>query len=306
MAKNKVENVIAPNDAKTELVKFSMEKAVPVDITKLGNFEAVEAFVKAEVTKAKKLKLNAVNLELLKKSKSLFVSLRTTVDKEKKRWSDENIRPVKDNLDKKCEELKTAIALGENHLATQIKIHEDKVREQKTVIFAEYISEFQKEFVLPEEELSKVLLKEEYFNVTKKEKDVYNDILSQFTEIKAELTEKIESEKAIREACEGTMLNPAIFLEKLQFKSAIAVLNEINTEKQRLNNIHSEAVSDEDLGEFLGTDDKITLGKSPSAGVFSVQESTRVSKKLIIEYDKSQAELLTKFFTDNKISVRDL
>ena len=300
MAKKKVENVIAPN------VEFSMEKAAPVDITKLGNFEAVEAFVKTEVAKAKKLKLNAVNLELLKKSKSLFVSLRTTVDKEKKRWSDENIRPIKDNLDKKCEELKTAIALGENHLATQIKIHEDEVREQKSVIFKEYISEFQKEYKLPEEELAKVIIKEEYFNVTKKEKDVHNDILSQFTEIKAEFTEKIEAEKAIREACEGTVLNPATFLEKLQFKSAIAVLNEINTEKQRLSNIQSEEVSEDDLGEFLGTDDKITLGKAPSAGVFGIQATTKVTKKLIIEYDKSQAELLTRFFTDNKISVRDL
>ena len=56
----KVENVIAPN---TEIVAFSMEKATPIDITKLGNFEMVEAFVNAEVAKAKKLKLNAVNLE---------------------------------------------------------------------------------------------------------------------------------------------------------------------------------------------------------------------------------------------------
>ena len=291
--KKKVENVIAP-------VEFKMEKAAQVDITKLGNFEMVEAFVKAEVAKAKKLKLNAVNLELLKKSKSLFVSLRTTVDKEKKRWANENIRPVKDNLEAKCAELQTAIALGENHLNEQIKIHEEKVREQKTVIFREYIAEFQEEYKLPEEELSKVILKEEYFNVTKKEKDVHNDILSQFTQLKSALTEKIESEKAIREACEGTVLNPDTFLEKLQFKSAIAVLNEINTEKQRLNTIE---VSEDDLGEFLGTDDKITLGNAPSAGVFGV---TKVTKKLIIEYDKSQAELLTKFFTDNKISVRYL
>jgi co-chaperonin GroES (HSP10) len=291
--KKKVENVIAP-------VEFRLEKAEQVNITKLGNFEMVEAFVKAEVAKAKKLKLNAVNLELLKKSKSLFVSLRTTVDKEKKRWANENIRPVKDNLEAKCAELQTAIALGENHLNEQIKIHEEKVREQKTVIFREYIAEFQEEYKLPEEELSKVILKEEYFNVTKKEKDVHNDILSQFTEIKSALTEKIESEKAIREACEGTVLNPDTFLEKLQFKSAIAVLNEINTEKQRLNTIE---VSEDDLGEFLGSDDKITLGNAPSAGVFGV---TKVTKKLIIEYDKSQAELLTKFFTDNKISVRYL
>ena len=291
--KKKVENVIAP-------VEFRLEKAEQVNITKLGNFEMVEAFVKAEVAKAKKLKLNAVNLELLKKSKSLFVSLRRAVDKEKKRWSDENIRPVKDNLEAKCAELQTAIALGENHLNEQIKIHEEKVREQKTVIFREYIAEFQEEYKLPEEELSKVILKEEYFNVTKKEKDVHNDILSQFTEIKSALTEKIESEKAIREACEGTVLNPDTFLEKLQFKSAIAVLNEINTEKQRLNTIE---VSEDDLGEFLGSDDKITLGNAPSAGVFGV---TKVTKKLIIEYDKSQAELLTKFFTDNKISVRYL
>lgn len=291
--KKKVENVIAP-------VEFKMEKAAQVDITKLGNFEMVEAFVKAEVAKAKKLKLNAVNLELLKKSKSLFVSLRTTVDKEKKRWANENIRPVKDNLEAKCAELQTAIALGENHLSEQIKIHEEKVREQKTVIFREYIAEFQEEYKLPEEELSKVILKEEYFNVTKKEKDVHNDILSQFTQLKSALTEKIESEKAIREACEGTVLNPDTFLEKLQFKSAIAVLNEINTEKQRLNTIE---VSEDDLGEFLGSDDKITLGNAPSAGVFGV---TKVTKKLIIEYDKSQAELLTKFFTDNKISVRYL
>lgn len=294
--KKKVENVIAP-------VEFRMEKASQVDITKLGNFEMVEAFIKAEVAKAKKLKLNAVNLELLKKSKSLFVSLRRAVDKEKKRWSDENLRPVKDNLDKKCAELQTAIALGENHLNEQIKIHEEKVREQKTVIFREYIAEFQEEYKLPEEELAKVILKEEYFNVTKKEKDVHNDILSQFTQLKAALTEKIESEKAIREACEGTVLNPDTFLEKLQFKSAIAVLNEINTEKQRLNTIQSEEVSEDDLGEFLGSDDKITIGKAPSAGVFGV---TKVTKKLIIEYDKSQAELLTKFFTDNKISVRYL
>lgn len=293
MEKKKVENVIAP-------VEFRMEKASPVDITKLGNFEMVEAFVKAEVAKAKKLKLDAVNLELLKKSKRLFVSLRTTVDKEKKRWANENIRPVKDNLEAKCAELQTAIALGENHLNEQIKIHEEKVREQKTVIFREYIAEFQEEYKLPEEELAKVILKEEYFNVTKKEKDVHNDILSQFTQLKSALTEKIESEKAIREACEGTVLNPAIFLEKLQFKSAIAVLNEINTEKQRLNTI---AVSEDDLGDFLGSDDKITIGKAPSAGVFGV---TRVTKKLIIEYDKSQAELLTKFFADNKISVKCL
>jgi len=291
--KKKVENVIAP-------VEFRLEKAEQVNITKLGNFEMVEAFVKAEVAKAKKLKLNAVNLELLKKSKSLFVSLRTTVDKEKKRWANENIRPIKDNLEAKCAELQTAIALGENHLNEQIKIHEEKVREQKTVIFREYIAEFQEEYKLPEEELSKVILKEEYFNVTKKEKDVHNDILSQFTQLKSALTEKIESEKAIREACEGTVLNPDTFLEKLQFKSAIAVLNEINTEKQRLNTIE---VSEDDLGEFLGTDDKITLGNAPSAGVFGV---TKVTKKLIIEYDKSQAELLTKFFTDNKISVRYL
>ena len=38
MEKKKVENVIAPN------VEFRMEKVAQVDITKLGNFEMVEAF----------------------------------------------------------------------------------------------------------------------------------------------------------------------------------------------------------------------------------------------------------------------
>ena len=168
---------------------------------------------------------------------------------------------------------------SESVVDAQLNIFYSERKEQLTALYKGYISDINKTYAFTEELLERVEILERYFNITIKEKEVYNDILSQFETIKREEQEKKkDAEEMIRRACKDTTLNPEIFLEKLQFKSAISVVNEIETEKERLAQV--QPVQSESL----------IIGK-PQGLVFAGKKSKpKIKMKIEITYEDWQGE----------------
>ena len=297
MAKSK--NVLAPETEEKDgtVTELIVQDDKELDMSQLGNFEEYKNNIKKFVTKCKKIKLTATNLDEVKKVKASLVSIRTNTTKLEKDWMDRNIKLRKTVASAAFASIHSLVNDSESAVDAQLNIFYSERKEQLTALYKGYISDINKTYAFTEELLERVEILERYFNITIKEKEVYNDILSQFETIKREEQEKKDAEEMIRRACKDTTLNPDIFLEKLQFKSAISVVNEIETEKERLAQV--QPVQSESL--IIG---KPTTGLNVSAGKKSKPKIK--SMKIEITYEAWQGEAILKFFKDNDIKVKEV
>jgi len=298
MAKTK--NVIAPevedDNIGTELIVLDDN---PLEMAELGNFEDYKNSIKKYVTKCKKIKLTDTNLNEVKKVKSSLVSLRTNAVKIEKSWMERNIKLRKTIAEAAFASVHSLIKDSESAVDAQLDIYYTERKEQLTAVYKGYIADINTTYAFTEAQLEKIEILERYFNLSIKEKEVYNDILSQFETIKREEQEKKDAEEMIHRACKGTTLNPDTFLEKLQFKSAISVVNEIEAEKERL----AEIASIQPV-----TEEKLIIGKPAEELSFGSAKKKPKTKKMKIEitYEDWQGEAILKFFKDNNIKVKEV
>lgn len=297
----KAKNVIAPEKEEGENIgtELIVQDDNPLAMAELGNFEDYKNSIKKYVAKCKKIKLTDTNLNEVKKVKSSLVSLRTNAVKTEKSWMERNIKLRKTVAEAAFASIHSLINDSESAVDTQLDIYYTERKAQLTSLYKGYIADINKTYAFTETLLEKIEILERYFNLSIKEKEVYNDILSQFETIKREEQEKKDAEEMIQRACKGTTLNPATFLEKLQYKSAISVVNEIEAEKERL----AEIITDTPVAE-----EKLIIGK-PAVGI-SVGSSKKKPKiksmKIEITYEDWQGDAILKFFKDNNIKVKEV
>lgn len=297
----KAKNVIAPEKEEGENIgtELIVQDDNPLAMAELGNFEAYKNSIKKYVAKCKKIKLTDTNLNEVKKVKSSLVSLRTNAVKTEKSWMERNIKLRKTVAEAAFASIHSLINDSESAVDTQLDIYYTERKAQLTALYKGYIADINKTYAFTETLLEKIEILERYFNLSIKEKEVYNDILSQFETVKREEQEKKDAEEMIQRACKGTTLNPATFLEKLQYKSAISVVNEIEAEKERL----AEIVTAQPV-----TEEKLIIGK-PADGI-SVGSSKKKPKtksmKIEITYEDWQGDAILKFFKDNDIKVKEV
>lgn len=297
----KAKNVIAPEKEEGENIgtELIVQDDNPLAMAELGNFEDYKNSIKKYVAKCKKIKLTDTNLNEVKKVKSSLVSLRTNAVKTEKSWMERNIKLRKTVAEAAFASIHSLINDSESAVDTQLDIYYTERKAQLTALYKGYIADINKTYAFTETLLEKIEILERYFNISIKEKEVYNDILSQFETVKREEQEKKDAEEMIQRACKGTNLNPATFLEKLQFKSAISVVNEIEAEKERL----AEIVTAPPV-----TGEKLIIGK-PEVGISfgSSKKKPKIkSMKIEITYEDWQGDAILKFFKDNDIKVKEV
>ena len=212
-------------------------------MSELGNFEEYKAFIQKKVDEVKGIKLTDTNLPEVKAVKSLIVSLRTNTTKIQKDWIAFNINSRKNIANASFESILSVIAEGEKQIDDELNKYEEERKAGLLYMFKTYIAEQNEIFKLDEKNLERIEIKSNYFNVTKKEADVFNDITSQFVAIKKELDEREEAETAIKKECEGSTLNADVYIEMLSFKTPLSILSQIKEEKERVARLEEEKIA---------------------------------------------------------------
>lgn len=324
-------NVIAPNDElKTELVVMNDKE---LDMSQLGNFEEYKAFIQKKVDEVKGIKLTDTNLPEVKAVKSLIVSLRTNTTKIQKDWIAFNINSRKNIANASFESILSVIAESEKQIDDELNKYEEERRAGLLFMFETYIAEQNETFKLDEKNLERIEIKSNYFNVTKKEADVFNDITSQFVAIKKELDEKAEAETAIKKECEGSTLNADVYIEMLSFKTPLSIISQIKEEKERVAKLEEEKIAKavaekeaeiekevverltekENVIEFPEAKFNANVVEFPEAKFNAVEEfeeevvTDEVDKtktlSVKLTYKESQARMINDFFKNNNIKV---
>lgn len=308
-------NVIAPEELKTELVVMNDNE---LNMSKLGNFEEYKAYVQKTVDSVKGIKLTDTNLSEVKAVKSLIVSLRTDTVKKQKDWINSNINIRKNIALAAFESILSVIADGEKLVDGEIEKYEEERKAGLLYMFETYIAEQNEIFKLDEKNLERIEIKSNYFNVTKKEADVFNDITSQFVAIKKELDERAEAETAIKKECEGSTLNADVYIEMLSFKTPLSILSQIKEEKERVARLEEEKIAkavaekeaeiEKEVVERLTEKENVIEPKFNAVEEFEeevvvdeVDKTKTLSVKLT--YKASQARMINDFFKNNNIKV---
>lgn len=308
-------NVIAPEELKTELVVMNDNE---LNMSKLGNFEEYKAYVQKTVDSVKGIKLTDTNLSEVKAVKSLIVSLRTDTVKKQKDWINSNINIRKNIALAAFESILSVIADGEKLVDGEIEKYEEERKAGLLYMFETYIAEQNEIFKLDEKNLERIEIKSNYFNVTKKEADVFNDITSQFVAIKKELDERAEAETAIKKECEGSTLNADVYIEMLSFKTPLSILSQIKEEKERVARLEEEkiakAVAEKEAEIEKEVVERLTEKENVVEPEFNAVEEfeeevvvDEVDKTKILSvkltYKASQARMINDFFKNNNIKV---
>ena len=308
-------NVIAPEELKTELVVMNDNE---LNMSELGNFEEYKAYVQKTVDSVKGIKLTDTNLSEVKAVKSLIVSLRTDTVKKQKDWINSNINIRKNIALAAFESILSVIADGEKLVDGEIEKYEEERKAGLLYMFETYIAEQNEIFKLDEKNLERIEIKSNYFNVTKKEADVFNDITSQFVAIKKELDEREEAETAIKKECEGSTLNADVYIEMLSFKTPLSILSQIKEEKERVARLEEEKIAkavaekeaeiEKEVVERLTEKENVIEPKFNAVEEFEeevvvdeVDKTKTLSVKLT--YKASQARMINDFFKNNNIKV---
>ena len=318
-------NVIAPEELKTELVVLNDNE---LNMSKLGNFEEYKAYVQKTVDSVKGIKLTDTNLSEVKAVKSLIVSLRTDTVKKQKDWINSNINIRKNIALAAFESILSVIAEGEKQIDDELNKYEEERKAGLLYMFETYIAEQNEIFKLDEKNLERIEIKSNYFNVTKKEADVFNDITSQFVAIKKELDEREEAETAIKKECEGSTLNADVYIEMLSFKTPLSILSQIKEEKERVARLEEEkiakAVAEKEAEIEKEVVERLTEKENviePEFNAVKEFEEEIIADKVVVNrldsvvtdetktlsvkltYKASQARMINDFFKNNNIKV---
>lgn len=261
---------------KTDLL---FEPAAPFEFR--SNSPVVLAEIKDILAKYKKLKITDKNFDEATLVKRKVVTLRTMLTNRKKEATGMYCDPVKQKITTTFDTLLKEVNSLEKVLDAQFagfdKIREDEIKE----VCQDYIDELQETYKLPDDYLAMVELKKKYFNKGQKEKDTYDDLKSQFSELSEKHNEYLGNVKLIEREIEGEKrFNRDLLVEQLSYRSFSAVLQDIKAEKDRFAAI--------DKGAPVK---KITVGAPTNAGLLGgkkVKKTVAVVRLLYAEDDEKE------------------
>lgn len=308
MAKKKedAEPKIAPKKAKNEAAKIEpkeialttelvFEPAAPFVFK--TNSPAVLAEIKSILEKYKKLKITDKNFDEAMLVKRKVVSLRTMLTNREKECVKKDADPVKEKIKTTFKVLLNEVASLETILDDQFAVFDAAREAEIREVCQGYIDEFQKKYDLPEDRLSLIELKKQYFNKGQKEKDTISSIEEQFVEQKKAHDEYVGAVKIVESEIAGeSRFNRDLLVEQLSYRSLTAVLSDIKSEKERFARL--------DAGKDV---EKVTVGVPFNVGLLKgKKKETPVTAVVEIEYYPAQAEALKAAFDTIGVSYKFL
>ena len=272
--------------------------------TVTSNFEDLSNKIKAVVEKYKDTQLTPENVNYVKTLKSHFVSLRTSIEKERKEWMAIYVTPMKSTVESMCKDLIKMASEGEEALKLQLDAYDQKRKDQLTEVLQEYIQDAIEKYNLNEEFAAKMELKNKYYNVTQKEDDTIDDIDAQAQELAKKQSEHESAIALITAECEGTHLLADTYIRQLDYKSPMELILMIKGDKKKAEEFEKEMKAKEEEGS------KIEIGNAENDLAKAIAESTAKQNKEVeirervmrVRYTANQATLMAKFFKENNIA----
>lgn len=277
--------------------KLDENKAIVIG----GNFEELATKVKAVVSKYKDIKLTEDNVNYVKTINSHFVTLRNSIDRERKEWKKIYLSPAQKTIDAMCDDLQQIVAEGEQALKSQLDAYDQKRKDELTIILKDYVDEFATKYNLREEYKQQIQLIEKYYNKTQKEEDSIDDIERQAKELQSKQKDYDTGVLLIKEECRDELL-PDSYIRELQYKSAMEIILEVKQDKKSRQEMLAKAESGETVSIGKKVEDEIEdeLAKAQS---MNKKEEYR-ERTLKVRYKAEQAKLMADFFKKNDIQFK--
>lgn len=282
-----------------KIAKPSLNQDKTVSVT--GNFDSLKANIQKVVDRYKDTQLTDDNVAYVKNLKGQFVSLRTSIDRERKEWKKVYLDPADKLIDSMCKELQAVVAEGEMALTAQLNAYDQRRKDEITLVIKEdYIPEAVAKHNLREEYASQIQIKDKYYNKTQSEEDTIDDIELQACELERKQKEYDSGVVLIKTECEDAGFLPDSYIRDLKYKSAMEIILEIKADKKA-----SQAIQEKiDAGE------RVTVGKIPDdtelvelqAKAESFDKKELRERILRVRYRPEQAKIMAKFFKENNIS----
>lgn len=260
-----------------------------------SNFDELATKVRALVLKYGKLQLTEENVNFVKMVKSNFVSLRTSIDRERKDWTKIYLDPAKNAVKGMCDDLLKLVAEGEDALGKQLDSYDQKRKDELTLVLKEYSEDAASRHGLRPEYAEQIQLLDKYYNKTQHEEDSIDDIERQASELEKKQKEYDSGVALIKMECEDTGMPSEPYIRELAYKSAAEIVYEIKTDKKS----QDELKAKEATGETVVLGEEITeeLKKSKF-----LDEKAEVRERVLrVRYKPEQASIMADFFKKNNI-----
>lgn len=254
------------------------------------NFSELEAKLKKALAKYKGIKVTDSNFEQCKFIQKECASLRILLENKRKEAIKMYIELPKNKLNAEFEAFMKLIAEVEDSLKEQFDVYDQERREQLTVIYNGYITEFAEKYSVRDEFVAKVELKKQYFNKTAKESDVIKDIEQQVLECKKAQDEYDAAVALIEKEClSDARLNPKLWISQLQYRALPAVITALQEEKARLLEL------DSGISTSKSTDEEVD-----NVGGGDARDEKVISVVVRLTYPESVREVLQSFFKQHR------
>lgn len=272
---------------------------VPVATTKTPsiinwNYESIKSNLENFLNKYDGYVVSEDTLTDDKKTRAELNKVSKSIDEFRKTIKKEVLKPV-DIFEDQCRELSGMVDDVSSKIDKNVKVFEDRIKEEKRNTAKEIISDLLKDSGLPKEYYPKVEFKESFTNLTTTKKSVQDDVSSQIEILKAQNKQFEEDKKIIVIAIDNanknliTQLFVEDYINQLQYKSVSEIITIINSRVETIK--EQEKKSSEIKKEVIIPEVKVSEEK---------EEETVIT--LEITATKLQFRALKEFFVINKIN----
>ena len=265
-----------------------------------GNFEELGGKIRSVVDRYKGTLLTEENVEYVTTLKKQFTALRTGIERERKEYKKAYITPAEDLVDSMCKELLRIVDEGESALKAQLDEYDQRRKNELTVVLKEYVADSVEKYGLREEYANQIVLCDKYYNKTQKEEDSIDDIERQASELSKKQKDYDSGVELIKAECEDADLLPDTYIRSLQYKALSEILLEIKMDKKTNDELKAKAEKGEKVVIGEPVEGKIAEALK-CASELNEHDNLR-TRVLKITYKPEQAKIISKFFTENKIS----
>lgn len=205
----------------------------PMPVAKEGNFLSQKDFLSARLEYVMSLELTAENIERVRSLKRGIVGWRTSFKKQVDEYVREHFNAPKDIYKAAANEVLAEIEVLEGK-ADAVLAEEERKRTEAVDFAIDGIIDGLKGGALPDEWVSRIERKKQYYNKTADMAQTAEDIRKQFADLLYRYNEERTSEDAVRKACDDERLDVETYVGLLQTMPLGQVLERIGQRKEEL------------------------------------------------------------------------
>jgi len=240
-----------------------------------GNYETIEKTLEKWKAKVLKMSLTKDNLSEVQSIKSAAVAVRNGLDRTVEATKKAFFNDPKKIFEARVKAIFGLIAAVETKAdAVLDKIEQERCDDIKEVL-DHYKEKFQKTYQLDGQHYAHLEYRKNYYNKGMDEKTRKDDLEQQFKDLKKAQDAHAANIRLINNACNGEpRLNAERYIRDLESSDVATIIEEINTEKQRLKDLDNQPASETTTE---------TAGVSSASGEDTNEESTgEETEKVVI------------------------